>query len=173
MSSLKQLFSRRRLYRELAEEIQEHLEEKVEELVAAGMSRKEAEATARRDLGGACYLLALSEDPEDPRVPEWFTRIEAEIRELDEAVEAPPPHPLVKLEEDTKPRMRHSNEEYLANTGDEGGINAGNLTSTSLGALGQTGVLSFANGRIYVGSETGGLRCLVGTDAAGMGEGSK
>ncbi|WP_433613138.1 aminodeoxychorismate synthase component I [Prescottella agglutinans] len=65
-------------------------------------------------LGGACYLLALSEDPADPRVPEWFTRVEAAIRELDEAVEAPPPHPLVKLEEDTKPRMRHSNEEYLA-----------------------------------------------------------
>ncbi|RVW08739.1 aminodeoxychorismate synthase component I [Prescottella agglutinans] len=65
-------------------------------------------------LGGACYLLALSEDPDDPRIPEWFTHIEAAIRELDEAVEAPPPHPLVKLEEDTKPRLRHGNEEYLA-----------------------------------------------------------
>ncbi|RVW03706.1 aminodeoxychorismate synthase component I [Rhodococcus spongiicola] len=63
---------------------------------------------------GTCYLLALSEDPDDPRVPEWFAHIEARIRELDEAVESPPPHPLVKLEDDTKPRMRHSNDEYLA-----------------------------------------------------------
>ncbi len=49
-----------------------------------------------------------------------------------------------------------SNEEYLANTGDEGGINAGNLTSTSLGAVGATGILSFANGRVYAVKATGG-----------------
>ena len=36
MSWLKQLFVRRRLYRELSEEIQAHLDEKVEELVAEG-----------------------------------------------------------------------------------------------------------------------------------------
>lgn len=65
-------------------------------------------------VGGACYLLALSETPDDPRVPAWFADVEGKIRELDEAVESPPPHPLVKLEEDTKPRMRHGNEEYLA-----------------------------------------------------------
>lgn len=65
-------------------------------------------------VGGACYLLALSETPDDPRVPEWFARIETQIRALDEAVDAPPPHPLVKLEDDTKPRMRHANEDYLA-----------------------------------------------------------
>jgi predicted permease len=51
MSWLRQLFSRRRLYKDLSEEIQEHLEEKVEELVAGGMSRKDAVAAARRAFG--------------------------------------------------------------------------------------------------------------------------
>src|SRR6266852_7151078 len=51
MMWLKQLFSRRRLYGDLSEEIREHLEEKVEELVAGDMSRKEAEAAARREFG--------------------------------------------------------------------------------------------------------------------------
>jgi hypothetical protein len=40
-----------------------------------------------------------------------------------------------------------SNEEYLTNTGDEGGLNASGVTATSLGVLGS--VLSFANGRVY------------------------
>src|SRR5712672_2307737 len=51
MSWLKQLFSRRRLYDDLAEEIREHLDEKVEELVAEGMARKEAGAAACRAFG--------------------------------------------------------------------------------------------------------------------------
>src|SRR6266481_6858824 len=51
MMWLKQLFSRRRLYRDLSEEIQEHIEEKIEELVAGGMSRKGAAAAARREFG--------------------------------------------------------------------------------------------------------------------------
>src|SRR5579859_648461 len=45
------LFLRRRLFGELFEEIRAHLEEKIEELVAAGMSRKEATAAARRAFG--------------------------------------------------------------------------------------------------------------------------
>jgi hypothetical protein len=56
-----------------------------------------------------------------------------------------------------------SNEEYLVNTGDEGAINAGNLTSSSLGAVGATGVLSFANGRVYAIKPTGGtMTCAAG-----------
>jgi predicted permease len=51
MNWLRQLFSRRRLYKDLSEEIQEHLEEKIDELVAGGMSRKEATAAARRAFG--------------------------------------------------------------------------------------------------------------------------
>src|SRR5208283_1554860 len=51
MSWLQQLFSRRRIYGDLAEEIREHLEEKIAELLAGGMSRKEATAAARRQFG--------------------------------------------------------------------------------------------------------------------------
>jgi len=47
----RQLFARRRLYRELSEEIQAHLDEKVEELVADGMPREEAMQSARREFG--------------------------------------------------------------------------------------------------------------------------
>ena len=51
MNWLRQLFSRKRLYRELSEEIQAHLDEKVEELVEGGMSRVEAMRSARREFG--------------------------------------------------------------------------------------------------------------------------
>jgi predicted permease len=51
MNLLKQLFSRRRIYDDLYDEIREHLEEKTDELVATGLSRKEATATARREFG--------------------------------------------------------------------------------------------------------------------------
>jgi hypothetical protein len=63
-----------------------------------------------------------------------------------------------------------TNEEYLTNEGNEGGINAGDLTTTSLGVIGETGELQFANGRVYAikasgcSSEpgtcaTGGFKC--------------
>jgi predicted permease len=51
MNWLRQLFSRRRLYRELSEEIQAYLDEKVEELVAEGMPREQAIRFARRAFG--------------------------------------------------------------------------------------------------------------------------
>lgn len=51
MNWVKQMFSRRKMYGELSEEIRAHLEEKVEELVAGGMSRRDAEAKARREFG--------------------------------------------------------------------------------------------------------------------------
>ncbi len=66
---------------------------------------------------GACHLLALSEEPDDPGVAKWFADTETRIRQLDEAVEPPPPHPLVKLEDDTKPHLRHGRAEYLALVG--------------------------------------------------------
>src|SRR5882762_5680836 len=56
MNWFKQLFSRRRLYDDLSEEIHEHLEEKIEELVASGMPRKEAAATARREFGNVTLV---------------------------------------------------------------------------------------------------------------------
>ncbi|WP_107985181.1 aminodeoxychorismate synthase component I [Rhodococcus sp. OK519] len=68
-------------------------------------------------LGGCCHLLALSEEADDPVVAKWFADTESRIRKLAEEVAAPPPHPLVKLEEDTKPRLRHGRDEYLALVG--------------------------------------------------------
>ena len=56
MNWLKQLTSRRKLQSELSEEIREHLEEKIEELVAAGNSRKQAAATARREFGNITLI---------------------------------------------------------------------------------------------------------------------
>jgi predicted permease len=51
MNSIRRIFSRRRMYGDLSDEIRGHLEEKVEELVAGGMSRKDAQAAARREFG--------------------------------------------------------------------------------------------------------------------------
>jgi hypothetical protein len=48
MNWVGQLFSRRRVYRDLSEEIREHLEEKIEELLVSGVSREEAVAAAHR-----------------------------------------------------------------------------------------------------------------------------
>lgn len=57
-----------------------------------------------------------------------------------------------------------TNEEYGTGTGDEGDINAGNFTSASLGVLGQTGVLHYANGRVYAIKASGGqMTCSDGT----------
>jgi putative ABC transport system permease protein len=83
MSRFKRLFLRRRLYVELSEEIREHLEEKIEELVAGGMSRKEAAATARRNFGN----LTLIEDDSRkvwrwPSIEEFFINIRFGLRIL-------------------------------------------------------------------------------------------
>ena len=51
MNWLRSLMARRRLDRDLADEIAQHLDEKIEELMAAGLSRRDAEAAARRAFG--------------------------------------------------------------------------------------------------------------------------
>jgi len=56
MKWLKQLFPRRRLYGDLSEVIREHLEQEIDELVAAGLSRKEAAAAARREFGNVTLV---------------------------------------------------------------------------------------------------------------------
>jgi predicted permease len=83
MNWLKQLFSRRRLYRELSEEIQAHLDEKVEELVAKGMSRDEAMQSARREFGN---LGLIEENSREvwrwPSVENFFSDIRHGLRAL-------------------------------------------------------------------------------------------
>ena len=56
MNRFRQMFSRRRRYDDLSVSIHEHLEEKIEELIEEGMSREEAERTARRDFGNVTLL---------------------------------------------------------------------------------------------------------------------
>jgi predicted permease len=51
MNWFAQLSKRRRLFSDLSEEIQQHLTEKIEALMADGMSREDAEYTARREFG--------------------------------------------------------------------------------------------------------------------------
>jgi predicted permease len=51
MNFIQYLFKRRRVYDDLSQEIEQHLREKVDELVAGGMSRQEAQDTARREFG--------------------------------------------------------------------------------------------------------------------------
>ena len=55
MNWVKQLFSRRR-YAELAESIREHLAEKIADLTDRGMTRVQAERTARREFGSAILI---------------------------------------------------------------------------------------------------------------------
>jgi macrolide transport system ATP-binding/permease protein len=56
MNWLKQLFIRHRRYDELSQSIREHLEEKVADLMDRGMTRKEAERTARREFGNVALI---------------------------------------------------------------------------------------------------------------------
>ena len=56
MRWVEQLFARRRRYNELFESIQEHLEEKIADLVDRGMTREEAERTARREFGNVTLI---------------------------------------------------------------------------------------------------------------------
>ncbi len=63
-----------------------------------------------------------------------------------------------------------TNEEYLANKGNEGELNASGVNTASLGAVGASGLLTFANGRVYAinangcssdpsSCATGGFKC--------------
>jgi predicted permease len=56
MQWLKQLFTRRRRYDELSESIREHLEEKIADLMDDGMTRAEAERSARREFGNVVVI---------------------------------------------------------------------------------------------------------------------
>ena len=56
MQWLKQVFTRRRRYDELSESIREHLEEKIADLMNDGMTRAEAERSARREFGNVALI---------------------------------------------------------------------------------------------------------------------
>jgi predicted permease len=56
MQWLRQLFTRRRRYSELSESIREHLEEKIADLMDEGMTKAEAERSARREFGNVAVI---------------------------------------------------------------------------------------------------------------------
>jgi predicted permease len=62
LSQFNRFFSRNRRYDDISVSIQEHLDERVEELMEAGMSRDEAERTARRDFGNVTLLRERSRE---------------------------------------------------------------------------------------------------------------
>jgi predicted permease len=65
---LKQIFARRRRYQELSESIREHLEEKIAGLMDDGMTREEAERSARREFGNVTLIEQRSRE-----VWQWVT----------------------------------------------------------------------------------------------------
>jgi len=63
MNWLRQIFLRRRIFDDLSVEIEQHLEEKTEALMAEGMSRKEAAASARREFGNVARIEEQGREP--------------------------------------------------------------------------------------------------------------
>src|SRR5580692_10230955 len=83
MHRFKQLFSRRRRYHELHESIQEHLEEKIEDLVEDGMSRENAEQTARRQFGNVTLIEERSREVwQWPRWESFLADLKFALRQL-------------------------------------------------------------------------------------------
>ena len=62
MNWLKQLLTRRRRYHDLSISIDEHLQEKIEELMDDGMSREQAQETARRAFGNVTQIRERSRE---------------------------------------------------------------------------------------------------------------
>lgn len=77
MSGLKQLLSRRRFSSDLSAEIQEHLNEKIEELMAEGVSRRDAEAAARREFGN---VTLVAEDSREVWRWRWIENFAIDVR---------------------------------------------------------------------------------------------
>ena len=62
MQGLNRLFDRRRRYDDLSVSIQEHIEERTDELVEEGISRAQAEQTARREFGNVTLIQEQSRE---------------------------------------------------------------------------------------------------------------
>src|SRR5271170_5543826 len=76
MQGLKRLFDRRRRYDDLSVSIQEHIEERTEELMDEGISRGQAEQTARREFGNVTLLRERSRE-------EWqWSRLESILADI-------------------------------------------------------------------------------------------
>ncbi|MGC2661034.1 MAG: ABC transporter permease [Bryobacteraceae bacterium] len=83
MGWLRQLFSRRRRYDELSETIREHLDEKIADLMDRGMTREEAEQTARREFGNVTRIEERGREVwQWPRIESVWADIRFALRQL-------------------------------------------------------------------------------------------
>jgi predicted permease len=83
MSPFKQLFARHQMYDDLSAEIQAHLDERIDELVAAGMSKDEAAATARREFGNATKIEESGRETwQWPSLESFLTDVHFALRQL-------------------------------------------------------------------------------------------
>ncbi|MGD0446180.1 MAG: ABC transporter permease [Edaphobacter sp.] len=83
MPWLKHLFARRRRYDELSETIREHLDEKIADLMDRGMTREEAERTARREFGNVTRIEERSREVwQWPTLESIWTDVRFAIRQL-------------------------------------------------------------------------------------------
>ena len=83
MTWFKQLFTRRHRYDELSETIREHLEEKVADLMDRGMTREQAESTARREFGNVTRIEERSREVwQWPTLESIWTDIRFALRQL-------------------------------------------------------------------------------------------
>ncbi len=83
MSPFSRLFFRKRRYDDISVSIQEHIDERVDELMEEGMSRDEAEQTARRSFGNVTLLRERSREVwQWQRVESLFTDLKHVFRRL-------------------------------------------------------------------------------------------
>jgi predicted permease len=83
MGWLRQLLSRRRRYDELSASIREHLDEKIADLVDRGMTREQAEQTARREFGNVTRIEERSREVwQWPRMEEILRDVAISVRLL-------------------------------------------------------------------------------------------
>jgi predicted permease len=76
LSWFSHVFARKRRYDDISVSIQEHIDERIDELMEEGMSRDEAERTARRDFGNVTLLQERSRE-----VWQW-QRLESLLQDL-------------------------------------------------------------------------------------------
>ena len=80
---LRKMFTRHRRYEELSESIREHLEEKIADLMEGGMTREEAERSARHEFGNVTLIEEQSREVwQWPRLESLWEDVKYALRRL-------------------------------------------------------------------------------------------
>jgi predicted permease len=83
MISMRQIFRRGQIHDDLSEEIEQHLAEETDALVAAGMTRAEAEAAARRKFGNVARMEEQGREAwQMPQLGGWIADVKFALRKL-------------------------------------------------------------------------------------------